>query len=282
MEAMSRHAVGLLIVLALIGVVLALLSSEGRQLLDRASIALTRFENHWYYGKGQPLPGTPDLARLDARLAARGLELGAPVVLRIFKLESALELWMEKDGRYHLFATYPICLWSGRLGPKLSEGDLQAPEGFYTITKEQLNPDSRWHRAFNLGFPNAFDKAQGRSGSFLMIHGGCASIGCYAMTNEVIDELWRIVTAAIDKGEERVPVHAFPFRMTEAKLVARESNRWSSFWADLKQGYDAFERTQVPPVISVCDGRYVVGDGSGETGATSAEGRCPPSVAQEP
>ena len=134
----------------------------------------------------------------------------------------------------------------------------------------------------HMNFPNAFDKAQGRSGSFLMIHGGCASIGCYAMTNEVIDELWRIVTAAIDKGEERVPVHAFPFRMTEAKLVARESNRWSSFWADLKQGYDAFERTQVPPVISVCDGRYVVGEGSGETGATSAEGRCPPSVAQEP
>ena len=282
MEAMSRHAVGVLLVLALIGVVLALLSPEGRQLLDRASIALTRLENHWHYRKGQPLPGTPDLARLDARLAARGLELGAPVVLRIFKLESALELWMEKDGRYHLFATYPICLWSGRLGPKLSEGDLQAPEGFYTITKEQLNPDSRWHRAFNLGFPNAFDKAQGRSGSFLMIHGGCASIGCYAMTNEVIDELWRIVITAIDKGEERVPVHAFPFRMTEAKLAARGSNRWSRFWADLKQGYDAFERTQVPPVISVCDGRYVVGDGSAETGATPAEGRCPPSVAQEP
>jgi len=282
MGAMLRHALGLLIVLALIGGGIAIFSPAGRQLLDRASIALTRFENRRYFRDGRPLPRTPELDRLDARLAAQGLKLGAPVVLRIFKLESELELWMEKDSSYRLFGTYPICLWSGRLGPKISEGDLQAPEGFYTVTKEQLNPNSRWHRAFNLGFPNDFDKAQGRNGSFLMIHGGCASIGCYAMTNAVIDELWRIVTAAIDKGEERVPVHAFPFRMTEAKLAARGSDRWSGFWADLKRGYDSFERTRVPPSVSVCDGRYVIADGRAETGAKPAEGRCPPSVAQEP
>jgi murein L,D-transpeptidase YafK len=278
MEPMLRHLLLLLLIGALIGGGLTLYTPAGRQLLDRASIALTRLENRWYYRDGRPLPGTPDLDKLDARLAAQGLQLGAPVVLRIFKLESQLELWMEKDGRYRVFATYPICLWSGRLGPKIGEGDRQSPEGFYTITKEQLNPDSRWHRAFNLGFPNDFDKAQGRSGSFLMIHGGCASIGCYA----VIDELWRIVTAAIDKGEERVPVQAFPFRLTEAALAARGASRWSGFWADLKRGYDSFERTRVPPSVSVCDGRYVVADGNAETGAKPAEAHCPPSVAQDP
>jgi murein L,D-transpeptidase YafK len=282
MEDMLRYALLLILIAALIGGALLLYSSEGRQLIDRVSIALTRAENHWYYRRGRPLPGTPDLAKLDQRLAAQGLELGAPVFLRIFKLESELELWMEKDGRYRLFGTYPICLWSGRLGPKISEGDLQAPEGFYTVGKEQLNPNSRWHRSFSLGFPNEFDRAQGRTGSFLMVHGGCASIGCYAMTNDVIDELWRVVTAALDRGQAAFQVQVFPFRMTEANLKAHSADRWSGFWADLKKGYDSFERTHVPPSVSVCDGRYVVADGNAGTGAKPAEGRCPPAVAQDP
>jgi murein L,D-transpeptidase YafK len=259
---MVRQILGLLIALAVFSGAFVLLSRDGRQLLDRASIAFTRLSNNWYYRSGKPLPGTPDLAKLDARLEAKGLKLGAPVFVRIFKLESALELWMEKDGRYQLFATYPICLWSGRLGPKLKEGDLQAPEGFYSVTKEQLNPNSRWHRSFNLGFPNAFDRAHGRTGSFLMVHGGCQSVGCYAMTNDVVDEIWRLVTAALDSGQPAFDVQVFPFRMTERNLAARHSERWGDFWTDLKQGYDAFERTHQPPVISVCDGRYVVAEGS--------------------
>jgi murein L,D-transpeptidase YafK len=148
---------------------------------------------------------------LDQRLAAKDVALGVPIFIRIFKLESELELWVQKSGRYELFATYPICLWSGRLGPKLQEGDKQAPEGFYTVDKDALNPDSRWHRSFNLGFPNAFDQAYGRTGSFLMVHGGCASIGCYAMTDRVVDEIWRMVTSALDAGQERFAVHVFPF-----------------------------------------------------------------------
>jgi murein L,D-transpeptidase YafK len=257
---MVRQILGLLIALAVFSGASLLLSRDGRQLLDRASIAFTRLSNNWYYRNGKPLPGTPDLAKLDARLEAKGLKLGAPVFLRIFKLESKLELWMEKDGRYQLFAAYPICLWSGRLGPKLKEGDLQAPEGFYSVTKEQLNPNSRWHRSFNLGFPNAFDRSHGRTGSFLMVHGGCQSIGCYAMTNDVVDEIWRLVTAALDAGQPAFDVQVFPFRMTEQNLAARQGDRWSGFWADLKQGYDAFEKTHQPPVISVCDGRYVVAE----------------------
>jgi murein L,D-transpeptidase YafK len=277
MADMVRQAVGLLIVVALFGVGFVLFSPDGRQLLDRGSIALKRFENHWYYRNGQPLPGTPDLAKLDARLAAQGLQLGAPVFLRIFKLESVLELWMEKDGRYRLFATYPICLWSGRLGPKLSEGDLQAPEGFYTVGSEQLNPDSRWHRSFNLGFPNEFDRAHGRTGSLLMVHGGCQSIGCYAMTNDVVDELWRIVTAALAGGQPSFQVQIFPFRMTDVKLAARESSPWSGFWAELKPGYDAFEQSHVPPAVNVCDGRYVIEDKPLEPGETG----CPAKAAHQ-
>src|SRR4029079_1754888 len=124
-------------------------SPEGRQLMDRATIAFTRAKNHWYYENGEPIPGTPDLAKLDERLTAQGLQVGAPVFLRIFKLDSEIEIWMEKDGRYQLFATYPICLWSGWLGPKLREGDLQAPEGFYEVGAEQLNPNSRVNTSLN-------------------------------------------------------------------------------------------------------------------------------------
>jgi murein L,D-transpeptidase YafK len=205
-----------------------------------------------------------------------------PVVLRIFKLDSELELWVEKNGRFVRFATYPICLWSGRLGPKLKEGDKQAPEGFYTVALEQLNPNSRWHRAFNLGYPNAFDQAQGRYGSFLMVHGGCSSIGCYAMTDRVVDELWQFVTAALEQGQLRVPVHVFPFRMTAHNLALRKGGRWGNFWADLKKGNDLFEATRVPPVVSLCKGRYVFEPGTSATIGSAVEERCPPEVAGNP
>jgi murein L,D-transpeptidase YafK len=255
---MLRQALLLLFVLALIGGGFFLLSPEGRQLIDRVSINLKRAENQGLWRAGKPLPGTPDLAKFDARLADKGLALGAPVFVRIFKLESELEVWLKKDGRYELFATYPICLWSGRLGPKLQEGDRQAPEGFYSVTKEQLNPNSRWHRSFNLGFPNEFDRALDRTGSLIMVHGGCQSIGCFAMTDPVVDEIWRLVTAALDGGQQSFDVQVFPFRMTERNLKLRSGDRWSQFWSDLQAGYDAFERTHVPPQVSVCDGRYVI------------------------
>jgi murein L,D-transpeptidase YafK len=272
----------LLLILALVGGGYYLLTPDGRALLDRVRITMTRWDNQSRYRSGQPLPGTPDLARLDERLATHGVKLGVPVVLRIFKLDSELELWVEKDGRFVRFATYPICLWSGRLGPKLKEGDKQAPEGFYTVASDQLNPDSRWHRAFNLGFPNAFDRSQGRYGSFLMVHGGCSSIGCYAMTDPVVDELWQFVTAALEQGQARVPVHVFPFRMTDRNLAARKGQRWGSFWTDLKRGYDMFEASHLPPVVSVCKARYVFEPGTSGTIGSAVEERCPPEVAGNP
>jgi murein L,D-transpeptidase YafK len=274
-----RQALTLIIILALAGAGVFLLTPEGRQLIDRVRIHMMRADYQARFRAGETLPGTPDLARVDERLAAHGVSMGVPVYLRIFKLESELEIWVEKDGGFVRFATYPICLWSGRLGPKLKEGDRQAPEGFYTVAAEQLNPNSRMHRSFSLGFPNLFDQAHGRTGSFLMVHGGCASIGCYAVTDPAVDEIWRLVTAALDKGEGRFPVHVFPFRMTESNLRARRGSRWDGFWADLKKGYDLFEPSRLPPVVSVCQGRYVFAPGSLETVGGPIEERCPPEMA---
>ncbi len=271
--------IALILIVVLGGGGYYLLTPEGRQLIDRARIYMTRAEYQALFRAGEPLPGTPDLARLDERLAAHGAKLGVPVYIRIFKLESELELWVQKDGGFVRLATYPICLWSGRLGPKLREGDRQAPEGFYTVAAEQLNPNSRMHRSFSLGYPNIFDQAHGRTGSFLMVHGGCASIGCFAVTDPVVDEIWRLVTAALDQGQPRFPVHVFPFRMTDRNVRLRRGDRWESFWADLKKGYDLFERSRVPPMVSVCRGRYAFEAGSTETANQPVEARCQPEIA---
>lgn len=226
---------------------------------------------------GLPLPGTPDLAALDERLAAERLRLGAPVMIRIFKAEFELELWMLRDGRFVRFASYPICRWSGRLGPKLAEGDRQAPEGFYAVDAKALNPNSRWHRSFDIGFPNAFDRAHGRTGTFLMVHGGCGSIGCYAMTDAVIDEVWRLVTAALAKGQARIPVHIFPFRMTGETMARQRGHPWYGFWRDLKTGHDHFEARLLPPRVTVCGGRYRFAPAASQRDWTSAiVANCPP------
>ena len=179
---------------------------------------------------------------LPERLSEKGLSLGSPAFIRIFKQESELEVWLVRDGAFALFETYPICAWSGELGPKLAEGDRQAPEGFYAVGLKQLNPGSNYHRAFNLGFPNAYDRAFGRTGSFLMVHGDCVSIGCYAMTDQGIDEIYRIVEAALQQGQREVPVHAFPFRMTGKAMVEKAGHRWAAYWSNLKEGYDRSSR----------------------------------------
>lgn len=207
-----------------------------------------------------PLPKTPDVGRLKERLAEAGVRSGAPMLMRVFKEESELELWIEKDERFHLFATYPICHWSGTLGPKLREGDKQTPEGFYTLTARQLRHIGRWPRAINLGYPNAFDRAHKRNGSFILMHGGCSSVGCFAMTNPVMAEIHGLAKAALSGGQRHVPVHVFPFRMTQKALAARADNPWHGFWSNLQAGYTSFERTRRPPRVSVCNGAYHVED----------------------
>ncbi|MGI9384839.1 MAG: L,D-transpeptidase family protein [Methyloligellaceae bacterium] len=217
----------------------------------------------------------PDLTRLERQLEARGVALGAPVFMRLFKSSSKLELWLRKGPRYIRFASYRICRWSGRLGPKLREGDGQGPEGFYTVALRQLNPNSRWHRSFNLDFPNALDRANGRTGSYVTIRGGCKSRGGYAMTDRVMDEIWHLASAALAAGQARIHVHIFPFRMTDRNL-RRHAGKWRGFWSGLKRGYDIFESSQVPPNVSVCRRRYVLQPGA--EGDTRIRVRCPRGV----
>ena len=228
--------------------------------IELKDAAPDRIERQRQVARGAPLAGTPEIAAIKARLEKFDLERGSPVMLRIFKEESQLELWMMKGDRYIKFATYPICHWSGSLGPKLAEGDKQSPEGFYTITKRQLHYSGRWPRSLNIGFPNAFDRSLLRTGSYILIHGGCSSIGCYAMTNPVISEVFGLVRAALQAGQDHVHVHVFPFRMTEQNLDRYKQSDWIGFWRNLKAGYDSFERTKRPPRISVCRGSYQVSD----------------------
>lgn len=198
----------------------------------------------------------PDVTRSE--LAQAGLALGSPVYVRIFKLEAQMEVWMQAgDGRYKLFRTYNICNWSGDLGPKLKEGDKQSPEGYYLVGAKQLNPASKYYLSFNIGFPNAYDRAHGRTGSALMVHGGCLSVGCYAITDENIQELYILIRDALNSGQNSFPVHAYPFRMTAENMALHKDSEWRAFWANLKQGYDIFEKTHVPPVVGVSEKRYV-------------------------
>ncbi|MCO4773609.1 MAG: murein L,D-transpeptidase [Deltaproteobacteria bacterium] len=196
---------------------------------------------------------------VEEALQEQGLALGSPVFLRILKEEETLEVWVQKDGGgYELFRSYPICTFSGTLGPKTKQGDLQAPEGFYFVTPGRLNPASSFHLSFNLGYPNAFDRAHARTGDYLMVHGACASIGCYAMTDPVIEDLWVLMDAAYRQGQPFVRVHAFPFAMTEENLASHAASEHAAFWEQLAVGWQAFERTKVPPNVEVRNKRYVV------------------------
>ncbi|MFP3943971.1 MAG: L,D-transpeptidase family protein [Alphaproteobacteria bacterium] len=203
------------------------------------------------------------LEKMQPLLARAQAEAGAPVFIRIFKRESELELWLKGESGYGLVKTYPICAWSGHLGPKLKQGDRQAPEGFYRVVARALNPASRFHLSFNLGYPNEYDRAHGRTGDWLMVHGNCVSIGCYAMTDRGIEEIYTLVEAALENGQPAVPVHIFPFRMTDANMARASRSRWIGFWRNLKTGYDLFERTKRPPDVRVRNKAYVF---PGETG----------------
>jgi murein L,D-transpeptidase YafK len=199
-------------------------------------------------------------AGLERRLAERGMRIGSPVLIRIFKSEAELEVWMHAGTRFELFATYPICNWSGALGPKLTEGDKQSPEGLYSIGRRQLRRSARWHRSLDIGFPNAFDRSLKRTGSDVLLHGGCTSTGCYAMTDAAIEEIFRLSEKALARGQARIQVHAFPFRMTAENLALHASSEWNGFWANLREAYDLFERTRLPPSVRVCESRYLVSE----------------------
>ncbi|EKD52360.1 MAG: ErfK/YbiS/YcfS/YnhG family protein [uncultured bacterium] len=198
---------------------------------------------------------TPELTR---ELDRKGLELGSPVFIRIFKESKELEVWLQDDMAYRHFKTYKICRFSGSYGPKQQAGDHQSPEGFYKVTPGQLNPNSNYHLAFNLGYPNDYDRQFGRTGGSLMIHGNCGSRGCYAMTDERIEEIYALTEAALRNGQRYVPVHAFPFKLTDYKLARHKDSQWLSFWKNLKQGYDYFEQFRRPPIVFAGEREYVI------------------------
>lgn len=170
-----------------------------------------------------------------------------------------MRLYLRRaDGAWVLVKAYPVCAMSGGLGPKQREGDLQAPEGFYRIAPRQLNPASAYHLSFNLGFPNAYGRARGWTGSFLMVHGACASIGCFAMTDPAIEEIWAAMAAAFRAGQAAIWANSFPFPMTPEAIAARAGHPWSAFWAELEPAWRLFRETGRPPQVRVRSGHYVV------------------------
>ena len=199
--------------------------------------------------------------RIEAELQPLGLTPGSPIFIRVFKWSRELELWVEAGERFGLFKTYEICTFSGDLGPKLRTGDKQSPEGFYFVNAGRMNPSSRFHLSFNLGYPNSYDRSLGRTGSALMVHGNCVSVGCYAMTDRGIEEIYTLAEAALRNGQDFFRVHVFPFRMTPENMHRHQGSRWAQFWENLKEGYDWFERTGRPPNVEVVNKRYVF-DGS--------------------
>ena len=193
-----------------------------------------------------------------ALLAQKNMPKNSPILIRIFKEESELEVWKEDTtGRFELLRVYPICRWSGDLGPKVREGDRQAPEGFYAITPGLMNPNSNYYLAINTGFPNAYDKANGRTGAFLMIHGDCSSRGCYAMTDEQIGEIYSLASESFLGGQKSFQIQAYPFRMTPANLARHRNNPNMAFWKMIKEGNDHFEVSHLQPKVDVCERRYV-------------------------
>ncbi|WP_319532551.1 murein L,D-transpeptidase family protein [uncultured Cohaesibacter sp.] len=212
--------------------------------------------------------------KIKAQIKKIGSTEQAPLYIRIFKEESVLEAWKQtKDGTYALLKTYPICAYSGEIGPKIKEGDRQAPEGFYNITPGQMNPKSSYYLSFNLGFPNKFDRSYGRTGAHLMVHGSCSSRGCYAMEDAPIAEIYALGREAFDGGQRSFQVDAFPFRMTPENLARVRNSEHFGFWQNIKNGYDHFQITKKPPKVEVCNKTYVF-DPQGAS-HFNASGPCP-------
>ncbi|UOM33638.1 murein L,D-transpeptidase family protein [Acuticoccus sp. I52.16.1] len=221
---------------------------------------------------------------LERKMARLNMDKRSPIMLRIYKEDDVLEVWKrDKSGKYKLLENYEICAWSGKLGPKLKEGDRQAPEGFYTVGRGQMNPNSSYYLSFDLGFPNAFDRSLGRTGSHLMVHGDCSSRGCYAMEDQAVGEIYALAREAFMGGQQAFQVQAFPFRMTPENMAKHADSENLAFWENLKEGADHFEVTGVAPKVDVCGKRYVFN--ASTSGRFTAAAACPdyqvdPSVEQ--
>ncbi|XUY29230.1 L,D-transpeptidase family protein [Agrobacterium sp. rho-8.1] len=210
-----------------------------------------------------------------AEIDKKNMDRNAPIMMRIFKEEGKLEIWKaRRDNRFEVIASYDICAWSGKLGPKVKEGDRQAPEGFYNLTPAHLNPNSNYYLAINTGFPNRYDQANGRNGTNLMIHGACSSSGCYSMTDAQVLEIYGFARDAFKGGQKTVQLQALPFRMTAENMARHRNSEHYEFWKMLKVGYDNFEVTKRPPEVNVCEKKYVFNQ-QAEAGQFNASASCP-------
>lgn len=219
-----------------------------------------------------PLP-----RKLVSQMKEMGMSPRSPIMMRIFKEENILEVWKQMpNGRYDLVVAYEICKWSGELGPKFKEGDKQAPEGFYRIYPRQMNPNSSYYLSFNMGFPNAYDRSHGRTGSHLMIHGACSSAGCYSMTDEQVLEIFGFARDAFKGGQRYFTVQAFPFRMTAENMARYRNHESFAFWNMIKEGHDLFNITKKPPKTEVCERRYVFDQVAQNNEKFRANAACPP------
>ncbi|MEP3439370.1 MAG: L,D-transpeptidase family protein [Hoeflea sp.] len=226
-----------------------------------------------------PLP-----AKLVNKMKANDMSTRSPIMMRIFKEEGILEVWKQKgNGRYDVIASYEICKWSGKLGPKFKEGDRQAPEGYYRIYPAQMNPKSSYYLSFNMGYPNSYDRSYGRTGSNLMVHGACSSAGCYSMTDEQVLEIYGFARDAFKGGQEFFLVEALPFRMTPENMARHRDSEHFEFWKMLKVGYDHFELTKRPPKVDVCERQYVFNQfPQVENASFQANATCPPASVPAP
>ena len=205
-----------------------------------------------------PKEEKPIPAKLMRKIKDKGMTKSSPILLRIYKTENVLEVWKAKpSGQYAFLTDYEICKWSGKLGPKFKEGDKQAPEGFYSVRPAQMNPRSSYHLSFNMGFPNTFDRAHGRTGSHLMVHGACSSAGCYSMTDEYVEEIYALARESFEGGQKAFQIQAYPFKMTPENLAKHVDSPHFDFWKRLKEGSDHFEVTKRPPKVDVCNRNYV-------------------------
>lgn len=194
---------------------------------------------------------------LITQFSRKGLTLGDQIFIRIFKAEKVLEIWVKSGLEFKLFKTYWVCYFSGGLGTKKKEGDGKSPEGFYFVKPSQLNPWSTFHLSFNIGYPNRYDRAHGYTGGLIMVHGNCVSIGCYAMTDNRIKEIYTIIHKALENGQPYFRIHIFPFKMTDNNMRKYRNQKWSDFWKNLKEGYDYFKKHKTPPDVSVRNKKYI-------------------------
>jgi murein L,D-transpeptidase YafK len=224
-----------------------------------------------------PNPNKELPQKILQQMKAKGMNKNSPVMFRLFKDEHVVEVWKQKtNGRFDMIANYNICAWSGTLGPKRKEGDRQAPEGYYPIKPSLLNPASQYFLAINTGYPNAYDRAHGRTGSNLMIHGACSSSGCYSITDDNVQELFSFARDAFAGGQSEIMLEALPFRMTPEKMALYTKHKDFAFWQMLKEGYDYFELTKTPPKVGFCEKKYVFNRQSTDGKPLSVGAACPP------